>query len=524
MMQTSTRSLCLAVAALITIAPATSSLAASTPEPPQPIAGLQGRPDVAGEEMLGGSYQNPAAGIAFRTAANCVQVKKSDEQIARFVNEKAGWEITCLRNSSSQPMPLTGGGAGGPKLGLLEVVVARLKQGNPGVDIIREEVEDLGEYKAGLIVARLAAVGQRKLLQQAIIQANDQLYYTLVMTSPASKDAKGPDSDDPGERIAAESFRQMLDTVKLLDRSHVKEDQNQRLFRTRAFFATLTPKKLRETLIPEQWMRLIQNGKDIGYTYIVEEPDDQAGADGIKIGIRSRSYPDASTQVDGETWFIVTGDRRHENFSNLVWLQNRKTRQSEQITEIGSSDRRTRRQAEIGAGALAAADGAKDPKVAIYDTYELNVKTIARSATAEPLKRSLPPFYVPQAVGHLLPRLLPLREPKTFLFATYVGDRREVMMRYVDVGTEQEVELGGQRVRAVPITDRLGLEGSPTIHYVDPATRTYLGSVNQDSKITILPTDAETLKQKWTNADLSRPKPAAPGEIPRSDDSGAVAR
>ncbi|MEA2710145.1 MAG: hypothetical protein QOF78_2746, partial [Phycisphaerales bacterium] len=283
-----------------------------------------------------------------------------------------------------------------------------------------------------------------------------------------------------------------------------------RLFRTRAFFTTLTPKKLRDTLVAEQWMRLIQDGKDIGYTYMVEEPDAAGGAEGIKIGIRSRSYPDANMQVDGETWYLVTGDRRHENWSNLVFMQNKKTKTNDQLTEIGSSDRRTRRQADIGAPIPAAASSpevSKDPKVSIYDTYELDVQTVAKSATAEPVKRTLPPFYIPQAIGHMLPRLLPLREPKTFLFATYVGDRREVMMRYVDVGTEQEVDLGGERVRAVPITDRLGLEGSATIHYVDPATNKYLGSVNRDSKITVLPTDAATLQKKWANVDLSRPTP-----------------
>jgi hypothetical protein len=495
----------LALIATAAIVLPSSTFAATAPNPPEPITGLQGRPDVVGEEMLGGAYQNPRAGIAFHTPINCVQLKTTGDQIARFANEKAGWEITCTRSSASQPMPLTGGAKDGPKLGLLDVVAARLKQTSPGVDIVRQEVEDLGEQQAGILAARLSGVGQRKLLQQAIIQANDQLYYTLSMTSPASKDAKGPDSDDPGEKVAAETFRQMLDTVKLLDRSAVKEDQNQRLFRTRAFLTTLTPQKLRETLVPVQLMRLIQDGKDIGYMAIFEEMESAGGLDRVKIGIRSRSYPDDQTVVDGETWYIVNADRRHEDWSNLMWVQNRKTKQANQVIEIGSSDRRTTRQADTS-GQIAVGD-ARDPKqppVRVFDTYELNVQT-----SAEPVKRSLPPFYMPQALGHLLPRLLPTREPKTFLFATYVGDRREVMMRYVDVAAEQEVTIGGQRVRAVPITDRLGLEGSATIHYIDPATNKYLGSVNNDSKITILPTDAETLQKKWANADLTRPKPAA---------------
>jgi hypothetical protein len=520
-----------AVVVAIAIA-ATSTFAATTPTPPaanaaapEPITGLAGRPDAVGQEMLGGAYQNPRAGIAFHTPLNCVQLKTTGEEIARFANEKAGWEIVCTRSSAQQPMPLIGGGKNAPKMGLLDVVAARLKQANPGAEIVRQEVEDLGEYRAGIIAARLSAVGQRKLFQQAIIQANDQLYYTLSMTSPAAETAKGTDSDDPNEKVAAETFRQMIDTVKLLDRSVVKEDQNQRLFRTRAFLTTLTPKKLRETVVPVQLMRLIQDGKDIGYMCIFEEVEavrdenaadaaagaagkkDEAGGglDRVKVGIRSRTYPDAETVVDGETWYIVNADRRHEDWSNLMWIQNRKTKKANQVVEIGSSDRRTNRRVD---NQLAIGD-AKDPKqppVQAFDTYELSVKTDA----AEQVKRTLPPFYMPQALGHLLPRLLPTREPKTFLFATYVGDRREVMMRYVDVGTEQEVTVGGQRVRAVPITDRIGLEGSPTIHYIDPATSKYLGSVNNDSKITILPTDAQTLQQKWANADLTRPAEQQP--------------
>jgi hypothetical protein len=153
--------------------------------------------------------------------------------------------------------------------------------------------------------------------------------------------------------------------------------------------------------------------------------------------------------------------------------------------------------------------------VRTFDTYELSVQT-----PAEPVKRSLPPFYMPQALGHLLPRLLPTHEPKTYLFATYVGDRREVMMRYVDVGTEQETSIGGRRVRAVPITDRIGLEGSATIHYFDPQALKYLGSVNQDSKLAILPTDAQTLQKTWKGADLTPPKPAAEPAAPASSKEG----
>ena len=38
----------------------------------------------------------------------------------------------------------------------------------------------------------------------------------------------------------------------------------------------------------------------------------------------------------------------------------------------------------------------------------------------EPMQRGLPPFYLPQVISHLLPRLVPTGDPKTFMFMIYV--------------------------------------------------------------------------------------------------------
>ena len=92
------------------------------------------------------------------------------------------------------------------------------------------------------------------------------------------------------------------------------------------------------------------------------------------------------------------------------------------------------------------------------------------------------------------------------MFASYASDRREVMTRYVDVGREQDVDLGGKKVRAIPVADRIGLQGSVTNHWVGHDGK-YLGSTNKESGTTLLPTDAATLEKLWQDADLSRPKP-----------------
>src|SRR5262249_37733644 len=151
-------------------------------------------------------------------------------EIVRFVNEPRQWELVAVRSSSSQPMPLSGGA--GKKMGVLEVLAARLKQVNPGMEVVRPDTGKNGDSDVGMLIGRYGNGAQRHLVQQAVIQANDQLYYLLTMNSPSAKDAA---AEDPTEKAAVEAFQQMLDSVKLLDRSGIKGDQDERLFRSRAF-------------------------------------------------------------------------------------------------------------------------------------------------------------------------------------------------------------------------------------------------------------------------------------------------
>ena len=52
--------------------------------------------------------------------------------------------------------------------------------------------------------------------------------------------------------------------------------------------------------------------------------------------------------------------------------------------------------------------------------------------------------------------------------------------------------------------DRIGWHGSITTHYLAPDGR-YLGSENKESRLLILPTDAQTLLSIWKNPNLTRP-------------------
>ena len=61
--------------------------------------------------------------------------------------------------------------------------------------------------------------------------------------------------DPPAEvRRIADTFNQVTETIRLLDQTSIREDQDRRLFRTRSLFVNLTEPRIRQSLVPEQWL------------------------------------------------------------------------------------------------------------------------------------------------------------------------------------------------------------------------------------------------------------------------------
>jgi hypothetical protein len=239
------------------------------------------------------------------------------------------------------------------------------------------------------------------------------------------------------------------------------------------------------------------------------------GDDGVLIGVRTRTMPEAGTQIDSESWLWASFDRKFEKFTHFALV--RKGNEEDRFSEIGSTNTQTKlvkervNDLELEKGQHMG-PGGKDfdpgqPALRQMEISTLDVVYKGKNRAAPSFSQQLSPWYVPQATGHLLPRLL-VRDKndrgKTFMFAIYNSDNHALMTRYVDVGEEQMADIGGQTRLAIPVRDRLGLEGSITTHYFS-SDGNYLGSINKDSKITVLPADRVTIEGLWKNADLSRP-------------------
>ncbi|HEX8324289.1 MAG TPA: hypothetical protein VF595_10285 [Tepidisphaeraceae bacterium] len=467
--------------------------------------------------------------VSFKPFVDAKQVERqSTGEIVRMARADKNWLLTFSRAELGDASPLKDSrrADGQVQAGYLSTAINKLRSSDPATDVLRNEIIELGDMRIGVLAALTHEQNKPVLLQQALMEITPTLYYTLVMICPI----EGNDAHkSPAAREAGAVFKGVLDSIERVDLSALKQDQDQRLFRTRGLFAQWNANKLSSVLVPERYLRYKRDGRDVGYAYIVEQPAsalprkdrpetpvDPATASGLRVGTRSRTLAEGGKVLDVESWMYVSHDRRHEVWSKLTVLNDPAGRTEKEkanwFSEVGASDLNREREFDrnLTHDDLKEADqkSKTDPKAQAFrevDRYRLLVRNEGRSAVAQPLERVLPPFYLPQAMTAMLPRLVPLDNPTGYLFAVFNSESRQVMMRYVDVSPEQDVKLDGRVERAVGVSERLGTGGSVTTHYFG-SKGAYLGSVNNDSKLEILPTDAETLRALWKDANLKAPE------------------
>jgi hypothetical protein len=490
------------------------------------------------EIPLGQLFESRVAGIELRPPAGGTLVRQIEGgDLVRFVYADKNWDLKIRMVHPAKPIPLSLAPIGNLSGGLVEMTVADVKTQDPTAEILLQEVKEYPPYKVGMIAARCNAGTDRRLIQQAIFRSDDQNFYILQFTTLGRRRDDNSPNDDPNEVLAAATFEKVLGTVLLIDRQQLKKEQDERLYRTRGLFTQWDEKKLRSVLIPEQFLRIMRDGKDAGYVQVNERIANHAGNDGVEIELRSHITIEADAPVaptivpsptgmlvptpvtpavqltvpagpittDRQSKLFVTFDRWHEDWSIITNFDNGTGLPATISSELGNSDMQLRRILDRQKAAVMWKEPGKhdqQPPVIEKQKYTLSVSQYTKTQASRPVERELPVFYLPQALGQLLPRLLPLDDAQGYMFASYVSNQREVMARYIDVLPEQEIELDGEKFQAIPIKDRIGVEGTGTTHYLTRHGQ-WLGSISDDQKLVVLPTDANTIRKTWKNAQLT---------------------
>lgn len=462
---------------------------------------------------LGPAFEGPSSGLTFRPPGELRRVDARAGEIARYsAGPDAGTFVVRrvdlvgdglpLQTITLPPQsPLNPTDAPLKRPGFLDVVATEVLGSTPG-EVLRRDTILVNNAEMGVLVADTQGVTGRRLVQVALVRVSDRVYYRMTYTLPAEQDV--PLHEQPALLRAAEVFNDVIDTTRLVDRSDVRADQDERLIRTRGLLVNWTEAKLREQLKPVSWVMLVQEDTPIGYTGtftgIGENLPDAAalldpdrnieGADGtgIQVCTRSRLFRDDGWTIDSEFRSFATFGRERERWTSLTTTSTELDgeRKSSFLEEVGSAAKRTK----------AVRDDDSADGVSLTQEFLLTVNRGTSDGREPELTRELPEFYLPQAFAALLPQLIPLDRPQTYLFAQWVPEQSEIMLRYIDVVGEQEVSLAGKSVRGIVIEDRLGLEGSRTKHLFDPVQHTYLGSVNEEAKLSLVPTTEAEIAER----------------------------
>ncbi len=520
-----TRWIAIAIACLS--AASTLSTLAAQPNPLLPDAGPTTKPAPRVPQTLGEAFASDTAGIrvAPPSGGTIRKPQTPGDEVVRWTNEDEQWSLIVSRFSLADGMPMhierddrpkaadaPGQAPEKPKPSFAMMAAAQMPNDTPG-KLYRFELLPIDANEGALLATAFKTIqNEPRLQQQALIRKSDRMYYVLTFTTPRTS-LQTPVEEDPLVLQAVQTFQKVVEGVKLLDQQQLKTEQTERLIQTRTLLVNWTEPRILNALVPEQWLRIKRDGKDVGYAYVVEEPADElprAGIipvpktskpSGVRIGIRSRLITERGERVDLENWFWLANDRRQESFSNQVVV-------TPKVLPPGAKPAYTLERGSMTRVNKPVVTGERDEKGnPIIDgktDYRLQVWTLSGQTADAPLQRELPPFYLPQSLGYLLPRLLPLNEEKSYLFASYVSAERNLMLRYVDVTPAKQVTLDGQPVIASTVRERLGYEGDVTTHYLTPEGR-WIGSVNEHAKLVTLPASAEQLQQVWKDADLTRP-------------------
>ena len=498
----------------------------------------------------GRGFESVEAGVAIDLPPGERQPTAGDSALlAAVVDAGRQWRFEFRRVEQDRPIPLrdTPTPQGGVQRGLIDLTVEELLRdaGQGGrLDVLRSDRVPLAEADAGVIAVRYRAgpegVGSPMVLRQvALVQADEGRHFRLDLVSPAPEGEVEAVADDAAVREAVAAFNESLDSLRLVDQTALLEDQTQRLLRTRSLLVNLkSPGRLAAAAAGDGWRRVIQESEDVGFARVIEEPADRlptdvtagfspaeradgAAADpsnaaGVRVGVRLRMRTDRGA-IDRRTWSFAARDLAEGDFreSNALYQDG--------DGEIGAAaagivvgQMRSRRvpravEAEPVAGVQ------PQQLIEIDETRELNVTyTLDGAPRGKPLQRRLPPWYVPAAVDHLLPRLIAPFGEKTYMLAVYAPGRREVMNQYVDVSAprkptpEDRADLpelslrddGDASPRVTVVTTRLGLNGPPTRHYVDADGYAWLGSVNEEGGTRVIPATREEIEAIWRDTPM----------------------
>ena len=245
------------------------------------------------------------------------------------------------------------------------------------------------------------------------------------------------EADADVAKHARRLFNAMLASVKLTDPQQLNKQRKQWVQNGKKWLSSVTRKQLQNNLVDEQWRRVLENGKDVGYIRVRQQRGRMLGQTGIQVNVQQRIYMKTSTfdtfselfeSDDGalEVWSIRTARRDGGPKAKLPARQ-----------QQSNADQGPPRKAWAETG--------------LRDGDQLTVSREMPTKIDEDSWADLPDVYLSQAVLELVPSMLPPDQQQTLAFYAYYPKTSDIGLRTMKV---VPLASGGYRVHQQPMPDR----------------------------------------------------------------------
>lgn len=289
-------------------------------------------------------------------------------------------------------------------------------------------------------------------------------YETWLVTGPGKFfviAAVGP------EKLEAELgalCRAVAGTLLLTDPQTAREEARENLRRGERLLAGLTDEKLAARMPREdRWYLLRSKGKVVGFRKVSELRATEKGAAGFQVTTWGLlQIPGQEARLAKRVMF-TTADRRLERWKEQFQIGSGTRARS--VAEDGF------KQAELIVCSIdrGGTIDARQQTIPIRDRLVEAMKM--KGMPEEKIKALAVPAYLPRVMGQMLGRLVDLKTPASYSFATFNSATGDLDLRTFTVVGPERITLGGAPVRAVRVTDRLSPEQEAVAAWLDETGR-----------------------------------------------------
>ncbi|HSA26580.1 MAG TPA: hypothetical protein P5159_08605 [Phycisphaerae bacterium] len=402
---------------------------AAAQTPPIPAASDKSRLDES-------PYVDGSFGFSIRTpAGSIVQREKklvglADVEIVRFVQPEFAWSLVVRLSRTSRALSTDL---------LLEEVSRSVRAEHQEIKPIRSEAARFAGREGVRFAATFTGENQTWLRQQAVITKSPTEYYSLILLSPVDDQA-----------AAASVFERIATSFEILRTEETQREINEALRRGQALIQSIAadPKKLRSLAAHDDYLFVLQGGKEIGFVHIHSTPFEYGGRQGVAV--REWSWvmkADGTTQLLHDM-FEGTG-LPFSRWETMVRTISPIPAGTDVITSLAQLERGIRQDDTLLVTYTRKADDAemKDKAITIESSF------------------ASPAFLL------LLPRLVDLAKPELYAFSAFSTDRRGLSLRTFRILGQKETLIDGRRTPVFTIQDSEGLLPPVSELLVDGAGR-----------------------------------------------------